>query len=181
MTTTPRPFPNSYWVLADRFLAGEHPSLLDPAGNRERILGLIRAEISVFVDLTEPDETADLESYPGLIAELAPDYARRCQYHRLAIPDMGVPPAAALAGLLDTLDAALEAGRRIYVHCWGGIGRTGTVVGCFLVRQGWAGGAAIARLASLRADTPDARYVAPARDEQRQMILSWPAADRPRQ
>ena len=27
-------------------------------------------------------------------------------------------------------------GRKVYVHCWGGVGRTGTVVGCYLVRQG---------------------------------------------
>ena len=31
----PTPFPNSYWV-DDCLLAGEHPALLDPAGNRRR-------------------------------------------------------------------------------------------------------------------------------------------------
>jgi len=32
--------------------------------------------------------------------------------------------------ILDTIDAALSAKRIVYVHCWGGVGRTGTVIGC---------------------------------------------------
>lgn len=32
--------------------------------------------------------------------------------------------------ILDAIDARLEAGKSVYVHCWGGIGRTDTVAGC---------------------------------------------------
>ena len=39
------------------------------------------------------------------------------------------------------------------VHCWGGIGRTGTVIGCVLADQGMEYDAVIARLASLRRGT----------------------------
>src|SRR3712207_6971239 len=42
-----------------------------------------------------------------------------------------------------------------YVHCWGGIGRTGTVVGCYLVEHGMDGEQAIAAIAEWRAGTPD--------------------------
>ncbi|HYF62199.1 MAG TPA: hypothetical protein VD886_05250 [Herpetosiphonaceae bacterium] len=169
------PFPNSYWV-DDHLLAGEHPALLDPARNRQRAAGLIAAGITLFVDLTEPDETADLEAYPGLIAGLDADYARRCVFQRLPIPDMDIPAPAALRALLEQIDEARLDGRRAYVHCWGGIGRTGTLVGCYLVRHGMDGAAAIAELARLRAGTPDARYIAPARESQRQMILGWPVS-----
>jgi hypothetical protein len=168
----PTPFPNSYWVNA-YLLAGEHPALLDPAENRRRALGLIVAGVTVFVDLTELDETADLASYPDLIAAADAEYARRCGYHRLAIPDMDIPEPAALRGLLDRIDAAILRGQRVYVHCWGGIGRTGTVVGCYLVRHGLEGAAAIDELARLRTSTPDARYRAPARPAQCQMIINW--------
>ena len=38
--------------------------------------------------------------------------------------------------ILDHLRTRLDSGHKVYVHCWGGIGRTGTVVGCHLVEQG---------------------------------------------
>ncbi len=34
------------------------------------------------------------------------------------------------------LQALLAGGRRVYVHCRAGIGRTGTVIGCFLAERG---------------------------------------------
>ena len=36
------------------------------------------------------------------------------------------------------LDDALAEGRRVFVHCWGGRGRTGTVIGIHLIRHGLA-------------------------------------------
>ena len=38
----------------------------------------------------------------------------------------------------------LLAGETPYVHCWGGAGRTGTVVGCLLRAQGFDAAAALA-------------------------------------
>ena len=35
----------------------------------------------------------------------------------------------------------------VYVHCWGGIGRTGTTVGCWFVRHGRTGDQALAEIA----------------------------------
>ena len=34
-----------------------------------------------------------------------------------------------------TFDRQLAAGLGVYVHCWAGVGRTGTVVGCWLIRH----------------------------------------------
>ena len=51
--------------------------------------------------------------------------------------------------LLDTLEAALAAGRHVYVHCWGGVGRTGMVIGCHLVHRGLEGQQALERMAEL--------------------------------
>ena len=39
--------------------------------------------------------------------------------------------------MLDAIDDQLENGGNVYVHCWGGKGRTGTVVGCWLIRHGY--------------------------------------------
>jgi hypothetical protein len=53
----------------------------------------------------------------------------------LAIRDMEVPTEAEMIHILDTIDQALTEDRPVYVHCWGGHGRTGTVVGCYLRRH----------------------------------------------
>jgi protein tyrosine phosphatase len=53
--------------------------------------------------------------------------------------------------VLDFIDAELAAERPVYVHCFGGIGRTGTVVGCWMIRHGLASKGDVTRvLARLR-------------------------------
>jgi predicted transcriptional regulator of viral defense system len=39
-----------------------------------------------------------------------------------------------MTATLNVIDKELAGGHRIYGHCWGGIGRTGTVIGCLLVQ-----------------------------------------------
>ncbi|GIS99317.1 MAG: hypothetical protein CM1200mP26_10300 [Acidimicrobiales bacterium] len=47
-------------------------------------------------------------------------------------------PVPATRLILDDLDSFLEQGRNVYVHCWGGSGRTGTIIGCWIRRHGLA-------------------------------------------
>ena len=68
------------------------------------------------------------------------------------IPDMGTPTAGHVMQILDDIDEVRAQGGTAYVHCWGGVGRTGTVIGCWLVRHGLDRGDAIARIAELRAE-----------------------------
>ena len=51
----------------------------------------------------------------------------------MAIPDMGIPSLPAMRQLIDDLCMASPI---VYIHCWGGSGRTGTVAGCYLVNAG---------------------------------------------
>eukprot|EP00957_Ditylum_brightwellii_P066906 5077990-Ditylum_brightwellii.AAC.1 len=45
-----------------------------------------------------------------------------------------------MSRILDTIDETIwEQNHTVYVHCKGGIGRTGTAVGCFLVQRGNTG------------------------------------------
>ncbi|WP_396910170.1 hypothetical protein [Mycolicibacterium sp.] len=55
----------------------------------------------------------------------------------------------------------LDAGRIVYVHCWGGKGRTGTVIGCFLAESGLSYHDVIARIAELRSGTRKAAHSCP--------------------
>ena len=71
-------------------------------------------------------------------------------HRRLSIRDLDVPRSRdEMSRILDEIDAALALGHTVYVHCWGGIGRTGTVVGCHLVRHGLTGDEALAAIARL--------------------------------
>jgi len=135
-----RPLANSYWVLPGRFLAGEYPSgreAPDSDAGRARIARLVAAGINCIVDLTEEGERPPYD-------QLLP---RSVAYLRRAIADTLVPRHPALMrGIQDDIASALERGRQVYVHCRAGIGRTGTVVGCFLVEQGLDGEAALLEL-----------------------------------
>ena len=74
---------------------------------------------------------------------------------------------------IDAIDAALAAGETVYVHCYGGIGRTGTVIGCWLVRRGLNGEEALSYIAARRAGTPDGRRASPETSAQRALVLNW--------
>jgi len=141
----PRPHRNCYWVEPGRLLAGEYPGALDSAAARERLRGYLDAGITFFLDLT--DARDELESYAGLLRDEAAARGLRVEHRRLPIRDLSVPDPHDMAHILDTLDEALRAGHTVYVHCWGGIGRTGTVVGCHLVRRGMTGEQALAQIA----------------------------------
>ena len=52
-----------------------------------------------------------------------------------------------MMSILDAIDNALSRGGTVYVHCWGGVGRTGTVIGCWLVRHGLSGEEALEQIA----------------------------------
>ena len=74
--------------------------------------------------------------------------------------------------ILDLIDELLEAGERVYVHCLAGIGRTGTVVGCYLVRHGIPAADAVAHLAELRA-ARGRRDRSPEMPAQRAFVERW--------
>jgi hypothetical protein len=171
--TDPTPPPiETYWVIPGKLLAGEYPGtqlIYDPLLNR-KLDYLLERKVSYFLDLTEPGA---LTPYSETLFQEAGRLGYRVEYHRFPIPDFGVPTRAQMNGLLDMLDTALEAGQAAYVHCWGGIGRTGTLVGCFLVRHGLTGEQALARLAELRAGQADTWRRTPESDEQWQMVLEW--------
>lgn len=142
-----RPNENTYWVVAGRFLAGEYPAMKTEAEGRAKLRAYLDAGAAAFLDLTEEGE---LTPYVAWLQAEAAARSVAVHYARHPIRDVSVPDSpAVMHGILDRIDAWLAEGRCVYVHCWGGVGRTGTVVGCWLVRQGADGEEALRRLEEL--------------------------------
>jgi hypothetical protein len=166
------PIADSYWVVDRLLLAGEYPGALDDACAGRKLDGFLDAGIRVFVDLTEAVD--GLKPYQHILEEQARARGVRVEHVRAPIKDLGVPTAKSLRTLLSRIAANVHAGVPSYVHCWGGIGRTGTVVGCWMVeREGLSGEAALQRIVDLRKNTPDGFKRSPETPEQRDMVLGW--------
>ncbi|MBW4050345.1 MAG: hypothetical protein HIU85_02625 [Proteobacteria bacterium] len=130
---------NTYWAIPGLLLAGEHPSGLTNDATRQRVSVLLAAGIECFLDLTHPSE---VEPYDQALPF-------HIEYLRKPIRDHGLPERREhMMEILDCLHDALRSGRRAYVHCRAGIGRTATVVGCLFVERGLTGEQALDELAA---------------------------------
>jgi len=168
----PKPFINSYWVIPGRFLAGSYPAMDDLHSIRKRFTTFLRSGINHFIDLTGEDE---LPPYYGILAGEAAELGLSVVHQRFSIMDLGLPTKSMMTSLLDAIDTTLEGGHKVYLHCWGGVGRTGTVVGCHLVRHGLSGKEALEKLAEIYATSGQSRFHprSPETREQMDFILNW--------
>jgi protein-tyrosine phosphatase len=145
-----RQVPGSYWVRSGRFLAGAYPG--------ESLNRFVDAGVTTFVDLTEAGELAPYELHlPAGVRAI-----------RKAIRDFECPSIGEMERILDVIDDELDSGAVVYLHCRGGLGRTGTVVGCWLVRHGTPPAEALDWIAATRGAGGS-----PETDDQRNFVLRW--------
>jgi len=171
------PFADAYWLPGADVAAGEYPGALDEAHALAKVRALLDAGVRRFIDLTEEGE---LRPYRPLLEREAAARGVRVTHQRLPVRDMGIPAAARMTEILDALDAAVAAGEPAYVHCWGGVGRTGTVVACWLVRRGQGCDEALAAVARLFATMSPGkqgrhREGSPQTEAQRAFVREWAA------
>ncbi len=165
------PIADSYWVVPGLLLAGEYPGARTKEEARQKLRAFINAGVNFFLDLTE--ESEGLQPYAPLLLEEAEKRDRRVTYRRLAIPDLNAPTIERMREIQQTINAALDAGQAVYVHCRGGIGRTGTVIGCYLVEQEVSGAEALAEIRRLRRRTTDWWKKSPETQAQEDFVRSW--------
>ena len=173
------PFPKSYWVVPGLVLAGEYPRNKDDLSSRIKAASLASVGVTEIIDLTEPGEVfagSELLPYTEPFADAVARRGSVSQYTRYPIPDVGVPTDRIARSAVRSIEAAQTAGRVVYVHCLGGVGRTGTIVGCLLRKDGVPAGQVIDRIAAMRSRVPAARP-SPETDAQRVFIERFEATD----
>lgn len=163
--------PGAYQVTS-RLLAGPYPCAADLSTTQRRVAALLDLGVDTVIDLTEPGEY-NLRPYWPLLLEQVTLRGYHVERWNVPIPDMGTPSAAQMQTILAHIDVALKAGRTVYVHCFGGVGRTGVVIGCYLVQQGLSGDEALATIAQLRKHLHNAHRSSPETLMQCEMVRGW--------
>lgn len=176
------PFGRSYWVRPGLLLAGSYPGDKDKNIAAQKLQALVASGIRHIINLMEAGETNEYGQpfvpYEKDFIDFAKGKGIEVLVSRMPIKDVSIPTPKTMKAILDEIDRSISGNRPVYIHCWGGRGRTGTVVGCYLVRHGLTGREALKRIRELRRDEPTADLPSPQTREQEDMVLNWNKFDR---
>ncbi len=161
---TSKPIENCYWVVPGKLLAGEYPRNYDEDSSPGKVAALTGAGVAAFIDLTAEGDRLPYVQWLG-----------EATHQRFPIVDGSVPASHELTReILDAIDGHIAQDRMVYVHCMGGIGRTGTIIGCWLARHGTPGRDPLKELDSLWQSCPKSRaWNSPETWEQAEYVLGW--------
>lgn len=169
------PSARSYWGVPGKILAGFYPGDRDPVVAANKLNALLNCGVTHICSLMEPWETdhagRPFEDYRPVFIKVARERGLPVGMLHHPIKDGGTPALSGMADTLDEMDAVLYRGGLVYLHCWGGRGRTGTVLGCRLARHGEAD--PLARLAYLTSEVRTHFPRVPETTGQRQFVRNW--------
>ena len=168
-------FIHAWWVEPGRVLAGEYPGAVEARVAESKVNLLVDAGVRTFVDLTTPADR--LVPYSETVVRAATARRLDLRHHNIGVPDLDITHDVTYDKLIRLLGEEAERGA-VYVHCWGGVGRTGTVIGALLIDGGLDYDATIRHLTSLRANTRKGSRLCPEVHTQHD-VLRRRAANRP--
>ena len=127
------------WLVPGVLARGEQP-LLDA----DDLPLLRRAGVTDVLSLREAADVAKPAAGRPLPAYRAEDEAARCRelglaFHHLPCADYAAPAPREVATAVARLDALIDDGRAVFVHCAAGMGRTSVVTAAWLLARGWSG------------------------------------------
>ena len=172
------PFSRSYWVVPGKLLAGYYPGGENNEEAHKKLKALLDHGIRHVINLMEPDEfnwdRRRFVPYKEQMRSIAETMGCEVTYEQIPIKDLGITSRDEMIKILDHIDKSVEEGKPVYVHCWGGTGRTGTVVGCYLTRHGFASGQKVREMIQeLRKNAENHHMSSPDTNQQFDMVLSW--------
>lgn len=149
-------------------IAGLLAASLAPPPSQEQFNGLRTPDLDKFLP-PRRKAVADPEAAAARIS-------RDLTFLHHPIVDLGLPEPDILEGVLSDLRAQLEEGRGVYLHCWGGRGRAGTVGAAFLRRAyGLGADEALDRIQRAFSTRRDNIARSPETDEQQAFIRALAA------
>ena len=171
------PFYPAYWVIPEKLMAGCYPAVADAGRTQRRLQGLLDLGIDHIVDLMESREMewrGKAEwAYADRFIALGKKLGKDVYVEQVETQDGWIPSKKRMKKTLDYIDQAINHGGAAYVHCFAGRGRTGTVVGCYLARHGYARGREILTMIHrLRKHAGDS-WPSPENPTQLDFVLSW--------
>jgi len=125
-SSQPAPTPGTHWVITGRLAAGQSPGY--PSSS---LIDLVNAGVDTFVSLQKSYYEYGCTDYRQTLRNLAkkPDFPPHpINFIHFPVPDLGVVEDQDMLALTYQLADLLRNGRSLYVHCYGGHGRTGTVL-----------------------------------------------------
>lgn len=172
------PFNRCYWISPDKLLAGCYPGSHNEKRANAKLQGLLNHGIRHVINLMEPDESDragnPFAPYDITMSSIADAEGMDITFGRMPITDLSIPTRDEMIHILDVIDTHINDGKAVYVHCRGGRGRTGTVIGCYLARHGLAvGKRALWMIQKLRKSVMDFNLSSPETIRQIDMVASW--------
>lgn len=170
------PFPQSFWVKESVLCVGHYPCDRDKATSLAKQNGLLDCGIRRVINLMERNET----NHNGeLFADYSKDLTLLARSRNMAAPeffgvplrDAQAPTIAQMQAVLEIINDSIRRNIPTYMHCWGGHGRTGTVVCCYLISQGKTAQEAIEQLSVWRQGLPKRHF--PLESNQQSFIEQW--------
>lgn len=133
MSLPENPTANSNYLVSNRILFGSYPT--PPQSNGifdSSIEAIVNIGCNVFVNAVPLDERRGEFNYVPYVKERVPD-AIFIDYY---IEDGGIPAEPkSFTALIQRLHALYKEGKRMYIHCVGGHGRSAVIAGCLLIHM----------------------------------------------
>jgi hypothetical protein len=131
----------TFWIEKPWLLVGSYPNNKMKGKGEGVLKAILQDDARLFIDLTEPGELnrdgIPLVEYETTGRKVASSLGVDVDFARVPFSDGSIPTREDMASVLALLDAAEKDKRGVYLHCQGGRGRAGTVLGAwFVARRG---------------------------------------------